>query len=74
MTCPAPWQDGQVRSIVKKPCCARTRPLPSQVGQVDRLGAGLGAAAVASVAEHRVGDVDGRLFAAKASSSEISRL
>src|ERR1700722_16958087 len=33
MTVPAPWQVGQVRSIVKKPCCARTRPCPWQVRQ-----------------------------------------
>ncbi len=34
MTRPTPPQAGQVRSMVKKPCCARTRPAPSQVGQV----------------------------------------
>ncbi len=34
MTWPAPWQVGQVRSMVKKPCCARTLPCPWQVGQV----------------------------------------
>ncbi len=34
MTRPPPWQVGQVRSMVKKPCCARTRPWPWQVGQV----------------------------------------
>lgn len=33
ITRPAPWQDGQVRSIVKKPCWARTLPMPPQVGQ-----------------------------------------
>src|SRR5581483_7076144 len=33
-TSPRPWQLGQVRSIEKKPCAARTRPWPSQVGQV----------------------------------------
>ena len=33
MTEPEPLQVGQVRSIVKNPCCWRTRPLPSQVGQ-----------------------------------------
>src|SRR3954471_5563255 len=31
---PAPLQVGQVRSIRKKPCCARTLPAPRQVGQV----------------------------------------
>src|SRR5665213_434011 len=34
ITWPRPWQVGQVRSIEKKPCAARTRPLPSQVGHV----------------------------------------
>src|ERR1700730_6883220 len=29
---PPPWQFGQVRSIAKKPCCARTLPCPAQVG------------------------------------------
>ena len=32
MTRPAPPQVGHVRSIRKKPCCARTFPAPSQVG------------------------------------------
>src|SRR4051794_33715507 len=32
MTSPRPWQVGQVRSIEKKPCVARTRPWPAQVG------------------------------------------
>src|SRR6056297_2578461 len=31
---PTPEQVGQVRSTVKKPCCARTFPIPEQVGQV----------------------------------------
>src|SRR5579875_2259622 len=31
---PRPWQVGQVRSMAKKPCCARTRPCPPQVRQV----------------------------------------
>ena len=30
---PAPPQVGQVRSTVKKPCWARTLPMPAQVGQ-----------------------------------------
>ena len=32
MTSPRPWQFGQVRSMEKKPCVARTRPEPPQVG------------------------------------------
>ena len=34
MICPRPPQVGQVRSTVKKPCCALTLPWPEQVGQV----------------------------------------
>ena len=41
MTSPRPWQVGQVRSIEKKPCAARTRPWPSQVGQAFGLEPGL---------------------------------
>src|SRR5207245_88738 len=29
---PRPWQLGQVRSMVKKPCCARTLPAPEAIG------------------------------------------
>ena len=35
MIWPRPPQVGQVRSTVKKPCCARTLPCPEQVGQVE---------------------------------------
>src|SRR3984885_6382861 len=31
---PRPWQFGQVRSSVKKPCAWRTRPAPPHIGQV----------------------------------------
>ena len=34
ITWPDPPQPGQVRSMVKKPCWARTLPIPRQVGQV----------------------------------------
>ena len=34
MIWPMPEQVGQVRSTVKKPCCARTLPMPEQVGQL----------------------------------------
>src|SRR5947209_3352854 len=34
ITWPRPLQVGQVRSIEKKPCAARTRPCPSQDAQV----------------------------------------
>ena len=35
MTWPAPWQVGQVRSMVKNPCCALTLPAPPQVPHAD---------------------------------------
>ena len=34
ITWPRPWQAGQVRSSVKKPCAWRMRPAPPQVAQV----------------------------------------
>src|SRR5437868_15155836 len=34
ITWPRPWQLGQVRSRVKKPCAWRMRPCPAQVAQV----------------------------------------
>src|SRR5579871_2341513 len=34
MTWPRPWQFGQVRSRVKKPCAWRTLPCPAHIGQV----------------------------------------
>src|SRR5271170_7932373 len=37
IVCPRPLQEGQVRSMAKKPCCARTRPWPPQVLQVTGL-------------------------------------
>src|SRR5581483_4752067 len=33
MISPRPWQEGQVRSMVKNPCEARTLPAPPHVGQ-----------------------------------------
>src|SRR5215469_18863622 len=33
ITCPRPWQDGHVRSRVKKPCVWRILPWPPQVAQ-----------------------------------------
>ena len=35
MISPRPWQDGHVRSMVKKPWLARTLPAPPQVGQAE---------------------------------------
>ncbi len=41
ITSPRPWQEMQARSMAKKPCCARMRPEPPQVGQVFGLVPGL---------------------------------
>jgi hypothetical protein len=35
MVWPRPWHVGQVRSMEKKPCAARTRPDPPQVEQLE---------------------------------------
>ena len=60
MISPRPRQRGQVRSMAKKPCCARTRPWPPQVVQVSGFGAGLGARARTGLAGDR-----GRHFQAR---------
>src|SRR5918998_1334199 len=72
---PLPPQVGQVRSIRKKPCCARTLPAPWQVPQV------VAEAAPLSDPEplHASQDTEDGTFMvfftpAKASSSPISRL
>ena len=63
ITWPRPLQVGQVRSMVKKPCCARTLPWPRQVGQV--TGCEPVSAPVPLQASQRrgVGDADRRLLA-----------
>ena len=51
ITSPRPWQAGQVRSIEKKPCAARMRPV-TVAGRADaRLRAAAGAAAGAGLAD-----------------------
>src|SRR5215469_5060703 len=58
MTRPAPWHVAQGRSIVKKPCCARIRPRPWQVGHVTGFDpASAPPAAAHELAEHLVEDV-----------------
>ena len=61
MIWPRPWQTGQVRSMVKKPCAARTLPWPLQCWQVDMPVPGLAPRAVAGRAgdERRHVDLDG---------------
>ncbi len=74
MTSPRPWQLGQVLSIEKKPCAARTRPAPPQVGHARGF-----EPAFAPVPEHTSQDTDVGIvteadFPAYASSSVTSRL
>ena len=63
ITWPAPWQVGQVRSTVKKPCCARTLPAPPHVPPRGGPRARAGTGAVAGLAAHRAGNADRRLLA-----------
>ncbi len=65
MTRPAPWHAAQVRSIVKKPCWARTRPRPWQVGQAIGREPASAAAAFALVAGDQRLNADRRLLAAE---------
>src|SRR5215831_20822604 len=71
---PRPWQPGQVRSSVKKPCDCRTRPAPPQVEQVFGLVPAL--APVPEQASHdtEVGMRTCAVLPANASSSAISML
>ena len=74
ITRPVPWQVGQVRSTVKKPCWLRTRPAPRQVGQATgSLPASLPEPLQASQAT-AVGTRICACLPAKASSSVIVRL
>src|ERR1700737_4075051 len=71
---PRPWQPGQVRSSVKKPCACRTRPAPPHIEQVFGL-----VPALAPVPEQdsQVTETGISIWAVlprKASSSEISML
>jgi hypothetical protein len=74
ITWPAPLHDGQVRSMVKKPCWARTRPRPWQDEQL--TGEDPGSAPLPSQSSQRT-LVGTRIWADlpwKASSREISML
>ena len=74
ITRPAPWQLVQVRSTVKKPCCARMRPRPWQVWQVTGLEPGAAPMPLQSSHDTEVGTRMRASDPAKASSSDISRL
>src|SRR5262245_23715806 len=74
MISPRPWQEGHVRSMVKKPCEARTLPAPEQVGHEEGW-----VPALAPLPEHvsHVTLVGTRIWAvlpAKASRRETSML
>ena len=73
ITLPWPPQVGQVRSIRKKPCCARTLPAPWQVAQVSAARA-LSSEPVPVQASHatRVGTRRFTLVPVKASVRSIS--
>src|SRR5947208_13232708 len=71
---PRPWHCGQVRSIEKKPCVARTLPWPLHIEQVTGWVPGL--APVPEHSEHEI-EAGTRICAVlpeNASSSEISIL
>ena len=74
MTSPRPWQVGQVRSMAKKPCCARTRPWPAQVGQVLGLEPFLAPVPSQDSQVTEVGSFSVAVLPVKASSSVISIL
>src|SRR5262249_56150711 len=74
MILPRPWQEGHVRSMVKKPCEARTLPAPAQVGHEEGWVPLL--APVPEQVSHvtLVGTRICAVLPAKASGSEISML
>ena len=74
MTSPRPWQVGQVRSIEKKPCAARTRPWPPQVGHCRGFEPALAPEPAQASQVIEVGILIVAVLPAKASSSVISRL
>ena len=63
MISPRPWQVGQVRSIAKKPCCARTRPMAGAGGAGLWLGALFGARSGAGLAGRRGRELQRRRLA-----------
>ena len=67
-------QVGQVRSTVKKPCCARTLPIPEQVGQVDGSAPPSAPVPLQTSQTALVGTVMPACLPLKASSSVIRRL
>ena len=74
MISPRPWQEGQVRSMVKKPWVARTLPAPLQVGQAEGCVPVLAPVPVQVSHVTLVGTRICAVLPAKASGSEISML
>ena len=62
---PRPWQPGQVRSSVKKPCACRTRPAPPHIEQVFGLVPALAPVPEQDLAGDRDRDLDLRGLAEK---------
>ena len=60
---PVPRQFGQVRSMVKKPCCARTLPSPEQVGHVSGFEPASAPVPLQASQASAVGTLDLRRFA-----------
>ena len=71
---PRPRQVGQVRSMAKKPCWARTRPWPPQVGQASAWSRALAPVPEQASQAIEVGILTVAVLPRKASSSVISRL
>src|SRR5690349_825804 len=74
ITSPRPWQFGQVRSMEKNPCVARTLPAPPQVGQVLGLEPDFAPEPEQASQVMEVGIFSSAVVPWKASSREISRL
>ena len=64
MVRPVPRQLGHVRSMVKKPCCARTLPLPEHVAHCSGLEPGSAPVPAQAFARHGGVDVDFRALPA----------
>ena len=73
-TSPRPWQVGQVRSMEKNPCWARTRPCPAQVGQTRGRDPGLAPLPEQASQVTEVGILTVAFLPRNASSSSMSML
>ncbi len=74
ITLPVPRQVEQLRSMVKKPCCARTLPMPEQVGHCSALWPGSAPTPPQASQATALGTLISAARPLKDSSREISRL